>query len=307
MSESKRTQIKSIATELGYVPNFNARSLVSDNSGLIGISFPTLFNDVFAEVLEGFQSTVDTVGLTTVVNTSYYDPKKERKWIEHLLSWCPAGLVLTGVDHALGLAEMVKSSGVPCVETWDITNTPIDSCVGIDHTLAGWKLAEFATSLEYCRPGIVRLPVGYDPRLDKRMEGISSYFATLTPTHKPTVSVQDDKNSFRQGYLGTQDLMSNPQKPDVVFYVNDHVAFGGLAACRDAGISVPDQIGIIGFNGLDISEATSQKLTTAFSPRRQIGVQAARNLISRLNGVAPRSLTKLPVRISPGGTTRQPS
>ncbi len=81
---------------------------------------------------------------------------------------------------------------------------------------------------------------------------------------------------------------------------------GGIAACEMIGLAIPDQIGLVGFNVFDIGAAPPRKLTTAYSPRWNIGVQAARNLIARINGVSPPAVIKFSITIRPGGTTRAP-
>ena len=91
-------------------------------------------------MFEGMRRTFDKADYSTVVNTTNYDVGSEADWVSNLLSWRPAGIVLTGVDHDPSLRRIVRSVEIPTVEIWDVTDDPIDMCVGIDHFLAGFDL-----------------------------------------------------------------------------------------------------------------------------------------------------------------------
>lgn len=305
VSEVKRQEILATAEELNYVLNSNARSLVKSSSDLVGISFPTLFNDVFADMLEGMRKTFENAGISTVVNTTNYDEATEAKWVSQLLAWRPAGIVLTGVDHAPTLRRKIRATGIPTIEIWDIRDDPIDLCVGVDHYNSGMQLGHYAVNMGYRRPGYVCSPTGLDQRADRRLAGIEQAFHLSENTEPLRKSTEKNRNTFLGGYEGTMALCKAEQRPDVIFYVNDHFAFGGYSACQELGLSVPDDIGLVGFNGLDINEVIKPRLTTAITPRRRIGEVAAGKLLARLNGIDVPPVTTLPVILEVGETTCQ--
>ena len=111
--------------------------------------------------------------------------------------------------------------------------------------------------------------------------------------------------SFLAGKIGTVDLMARNNRPDIIFYVNDHLAFGGLAACQSLGIRVPHDVGLFGFNSLDLTSVMPTPLTTMSTPRREMGILAAQNLISRIRGVRPERVAELSTEIIEGKTTRR--
>ena len=299
ISAKKRDAILAIARDLNYVPNNNARALSQTNADLIGISLPTLFNDVFADVLIGMRGTIRRAGYSTVIDTMDYDADMELRWVKRLLSWRPAAIILTGVDHHPDLRGLLKDAQIPTLETWDYSDDPIDICVGIDHFAAGAELAIAIAELGYTKPAFVGVEPGQDTRADKRALGIESVF------EQPLLRIAaDTENAFRMGAAGMRDLLAH-ETPDVVFFLNDHMAFGGLVAAQSAGLSVPEDIGIVGFNALDLNTVLPMPLTTMETPRRIMGVTGARQLLARLNGIdAERALT-LPVKFIPGATTRR--
>ncbi|EFO32075.1 LacI family transcription regulator [Roseibium sp. TrichSKD4] len=303
VSEKKRKEIQSVARKLGYRPNSNARSLATTQSDLIGISIPTLFNNVFSEIIDGMRQTFQQAGYASVIDTTEYDPKAELAWVERMLSWRPAGLILTGTTHSSELQEALKGTKVPIIEIWDTTNTPIDTCVGIDHFSAGQRAADHALSLGYKSPAFVGVPEGRDPRADARLSGIQSRFALSQPGQSVHIARIMDRNNFVVGHSGTLDLFEQAN-PDIIFYLNDHVAFGGMTACAKLSKSVPDNVGIFGFNSLDLAHVLEPSLTTIRTPRRMMGLTAARNLLARIHGAKTERVTVLPVELVEGQTTR---
>ncbi len=298
ISAKKRDAILEIARRLNYVPNSNARALSQANADLIGISLPTFANDVFADVLEGTRGTIRRAGFSTVIDTTEYDPEAERRWVERLLSWRPAGLILTGVDHHSDVRSMLRDAKIPTLETWDYDPDPIDVVVGIDHVAAGAQLGTEIRKLGYEKPAFIGVARGHDARADKRLLGLRSVFEVPIAriATKPA-------NSFRMGSEAMHQLLQD-HAPDVVFFLNDHMAFGGLIAAQSQGLKVPDDIGVVGFNALDLNTVLPIPLTTMQTPRRVMGVTGARRLLARLNGVKGERATALPVTFVPGATTR---
>jgi LacI family gluconate utilization system Gnt-I transcriptional repressor len=305
VSEAKRAEIARVAKRLNYVPNNNARSLAVANSMLIGISLPTLFNDVFADVLEGMRGALNAAGFETIIDTTEYDEGREEAWVDRLLSWSPAGLILTGVHHRPVLRERLRSARVPVLEIWDCINDPIDICVGIDHLGAGVTLGRHAAGLGYRRPGFVGAPLNRDPRAEARLQGLSMAFSEIKGATVRTARPAEG-SAFETGYVGALMLLEEAgERPDIVFFLNDHLAFGGLMACVAKGLDVPRDIGIAGFNGLPITNVLTTRLTTLRTPRRLMGATGARNLLARIHGVKCERSTTLPIELVCGETTRR--
>lgn len=304
VSDTMRAEILRTAKRMGYRPNRNARSLATANSTLIGISLPTLFSDVFPEILDGMRAAFDRAGLDTVVDTSDYSPLREEAWVERMLDWKAAGVILSGVNHAPVVRARLQAARIPTLEIWDVTAEPIDLCVGVDHQQAGRMLGEYLVACGYARPAFVGVPLGRDPRADKRLAGIDSAFAEAG--HPPSDVVRIDRRAaFEAGKIGTITLLDRDgPPPDVICYLNDHLAFGGLSACTARGLSVPGDIGIAGFNGLEINSVLPSPLTTVITPRKQMGAVGARNLVARINGAKIERCTILPTELAPGATTR---
>lgn len=301
VSEGTRRRVEAVAARLGYVPDANARALRGASSRLIGISVPNLFNDVFADVIDGMRRTLRQAGYSSVLDTTDYDPAEELAWCRRMAPWRPAALVLTGASHDPALAPMLRATALPVVEIWDAGEAPIDLCVGVDHEAAGAMLGAHVAGLGYRRPAYVGKPPGRDPRADARFRGAARAFAAVgAPVARVACEAAD---AFAEGVAGVGRIdWSAP--PDVLLFHNDNTAFGGLQALAARGLDVPGDVGVAGFNRLPIGAVLPRPLTTLETPRRQIGLEAARLLLARLAGVAPPRRTVLPCRLVEGATTR---
>lgn len=302
VSEMTRQRILSLAQDMNYVPSSSARALAATNANLIGISFPTLFNDVFPDILEGMRRIFDQAGYSSVMDTTDYDPARELSWAERFLAWRPAAVILTGVDHDPELRARLIRGRIPTLEIWDVTDDPIDLCVGIDHYREGLALGRRIAEMGYRAPVYVGAPPGMDHRADMRAEGVSDAFRAVGA-----------RELVRRGGLGGNSFVVGAEgfgqidladAPDVVFFLTDNMAFGGMMAAQRAGLRVPEDIGIVGFNGLDLTTVLPRPLTTMASPRRQIGQVGARHLLARLNGVSSPRITCLPCEFVAGSTVR---
>ncbi|MEM0989187.1 MAG: LacI family DNA-binding transcriptional regulator [Pseudomonadota bacterium] len=302
VSAGTRDRIRALAAEMGYVPSRLAGSLAQATSNLVCISVPTLFDAVFAEIIGGMRETLSHAGLETIIETSDYHQAREAVWVERMITWSPAALVLSGVDHTDQTRSLLRSAGIPVMELWDVTDDPIDMCVGLDHRLVGFDLGAHLLRLGYRRPAYIGIAPGRDWRSEKRRDGIADAFREaglpLEPIHV------DAAPSFEAGYEGVLQALALTTRPDVLCFLNDHLAFGGLMACEAEGLDVPRDIGVAGFNGLNITNVLPRRLTTSATPRALMGKTAARMLVAAVRGVRTERRVVMPVALEEGATTR---
>ena len=304
LSAAKRAEILKIAKKIGYEPNSVAGSLAAANTTLIGISVPTLEDAVFGEIFDGMRPIFNRSGFQTVFDTTEYQVKREEDWIDRMISWRPAGIVLSGVDHSKASRRKLIGSGIPTLEIWDYSDNPIDLCVGVDHYQTGKEMAEYLLKLGYQNPAYVGVEYQRDRRADKRLDGFQDTFADAG--FKLTAKVRlEEAVSFEAGKLGVARVFETAiTAPDVIYFLNDHMAVGGLMECEARGISIPDSIGIVGFNGLNINNVLANPITTMITPRNLMGSTAASLLVARILNVETEKCVSLPVELFSGKTVR---
>lgn len=302
VSEATRARILSLAEEMGYVPNRMAGSLAAAASNLITISVPTLFDAVFAEIIEGLHGPLRHAGFETIIETSDYDPAREAAWIERMITWSPAAVVICGVDRTASARQRLGGAAIPTLELWDLTPDPIDLCVGIDHHAAGHAMGTHLATLGYRRPAYVGVTAGRDPRAEKRLAGFVQAFAEAGSELCAQYRLEGAA-SFESGHEGTRLALAATPRPDVLYFLNDHLAVGGLMACQAAGVDVPGEMGLAGFNALNITNALPLRLTTSATPRQAMGAKAGRLLVAAIRGVRTERTVALPVELIAGDTT----
>lgn len=304
VSERKRSEILRVARRLGYVPNKSARSLAVAHSNLIGLSFPHFFDDVFPDILDGMRATFDKAGYETVVDISGYSKEREEGWVDRMLAWHPAGVVLSGVHHAASVRRRLREARIPTLEVWDYSVDPIDICVGIDHAAVGTLAARHLMACGYRQPALVGIAAGLDARAEARFAGFRAMWEELG---LGTVGeARTERTPSFEGGMDAIKALFGGERPaaDSLFFLNDHMAFGGLCACEALGLNVPADIGIIGFNGLGINTVLAKPMTTIVTPRRLMGSTGARNLLARICGARIEPQVALPVTLEVGKTTR---
>jgi LacI family gluconate utilization system Gnt-I transcriptional repressor len=303
VSEATRKKVLEAAKDLGYVPNQIAGSLASNRVNLVAVIIPSLSNMVFPEVMMGISEVLDGTPLQPVVGVTNYSPDREETVLFEMLAWRPSGIIIAGLEHSDASRAMLEASGIPVVEIMDTDGTPIDSMVGISHRRAGREMARAIYKAGYRRIGFLGTTMSQDHRARKRFEGFTEALA------KEGLEIADQEfysggSALAKGRELTETILKRTPDLDFIYYSNDMIGAGGLLYCLDNGIGVPDQLGLAGFNGVELLDGLSMKLATMDSGRIEIGRAAAQIIADRISGVEPDrgSIIELTPKLEPGDT-----
>lgn len=305
VSAATREKVLKAAKTLGYVPNKIAGALASSRVNLVAVIIPSLSNMVFPEVLAGISEVLDETELQPVVGVTNYLHEREEKVLFEMLSWRPSGIILAGLEHSDASRAMLSASGIPIVEIMDTDGQPIDSVVGISHRRAGREMARAIVKSGYENIGFLGSKMPLDHRARKRFEGFTEALA------KEGIEVMDQEfysegSSLVKGREITQNILERSPELDFLYYSNDMIGAGGLLYLRDQGIDVPGQIGLAGFNGVELLDGLPQKLATMDAGRREIGKEAARIIAGCSDGSLPGGQKiELTPKLQPGETLRR--
>ena len=282
VSEATRARVLSAAKELGYVPNKIAGALASSRVNLVAVIIPSLSNMVFPEVLTGINQVLEDTDLQPVVGVTDYLPEKEEKVLYEMLSWRPSGVIIAGLEHSDAAKAMLHASGIPVVEIMDTDGKPVDAMVGISHRRAGREMARAILKAGYSRIGFMGTKMPLDHRARKRFEGFTEYLA------KNGVEIEDRAfyaggSALAKGREMTKEMLARSPELDFLYYSNDMIGAGGLLHLLDAGIDIPGQIGLAGFNGVELLAGLPRRLATMDACRLEIGRHAAEIIAKRLD------------------------
>ena len=286
-STNAEKKVLAAAESLGYVPNRLAGSLASNRSNLVGVVLPTLSNAVFTEVMSGIYAGLEDKGLQPVFGISEYSREKEEQLVKDMMTWRPAGIIVTGLEHNSKTSAMLRSGDQKVVEIIDVDGDPISSCIGLSHKKAGKIMAEHVIARGYSRLGYIGSNLNLDIRARKRRDEFVRVLeiAGGTLVHE---LIPEQASSMHLGKALTAEMLTLSYDLDAIYYSNDDMAAGGLMHCIAEKISVPDDIALASFNGLSFIDALPLKITTVRSPRFEIG-RLASNHIASADSIRPRS------------------
>ncbi|MEX0309961.1 MAG: LacI family DNA-binding transcriptional regulator [Tateyamaria sp.] len=303
-SDSTKDLVMQKVDELGYLPNRLATVFAGDKtSTFVGVSIPDLGNEVFAQVLEGIDRKLGMFGHQTVLGLTQHTQDAEEEWIKTVLSWQPAGLILTGRYHSPRAIEMLKAANIPIVEIWDLNSSPLDASVGINHFDSGFDMGRYLIGCGYSKLGYVG--TSHDTanaaatRLDgftKAVEGGGGHVAKQLCLH--------DTATYYTGYYGTEQLLAGSKNIECIFYQNDAMAFGGLQFALSKGLLVPDDIGIAGWGDLPIASVLPKRMTSMHVPHLKLGQAAAEIMLARLTDEPVEPCRDIGFHLIPGTTVQ---
>lgn len=275
-------RVRVAVEKLGYRPDLSARALASAKSSHVVVLIPMLSNTLFTDLLEAVQETMWQFGYQVFFGITKYQPEREAALLESYLSHRPAGIILTGFDRSEGQRRLIDSSHTPCVHVMELAHDQSLHCVGFSQRDAARAVATHL--LARGRRRIAFVGAQLDPRTLDRVEGFRAALREAG-CYNPALELLDPRPSsaalgaelFRQLANGHPDL-------DAVFFCNDDLAHGGLLEALRMGVSVPDQVSVVGFNDLPGNAQMVPALSSLRTPRRQIGKTAAEMLVKLMRG-----------------------
>jgi len=277
VSEERRQAVLRAAEELGYRPNAAARNLARQRSFVIGVMLSDLRNPFFTELVDGIEAAAMAAGYQALANSGGRAPDREARALDALLQLRTDGLIIAGsVLSEEVLAAAAKEAPMVSV-TRAVRSGRIDTVVNDD--VRGAKLAvDHLVELGHTR--IAHIDGGLGARAAERRSG---FILAMKNRDLEPVVVEGDYTDAG-GSRGATELLAAPMLPTAVFVANDLAAIGALHVFEEAGLGVPDDISLVGYDNTWLARLDHISLTTIDQPRRAMGVTAVELLIDRING-----------------------
>lgn len=286
VSPDVRQKVLAVVQKTGYVPNRLAGGLASSRSRLIAAVVPSTVMSVFMPTIEALNDTLFDAGYQLMLGQSDYSAEREQALLEAIVGRRPDGIFLTGILGPSQGRTRLLGSGIPVVETWDLTPTPIDMLVGFSHADIGREVARFLLARGRRKLALIRAS-------DERAERRASAFidAVRQAGHGPVAEVNvGASRSLRSGREALGRLLDTAPDTDAIFCSSDLLALGVATEARVRGIAVPQRLALVGFGDVSFAADMAPGLSTVRINGADIGRLAARWLIDRAEGreVAPR-------------------
>ena len=264
----------------GYVPNRIAGGLASSRSRLIAAVVPSTVMSVFMETIESLNGTLFDAGYQLMLGQSGYSVAREELLLEAVIGRRPDGIFLTGILPPGKSRTRLLASGIPVVETWDLTPTPIDMLVGFSHSDIGRDVASFLMAKGRRRLALVRAD---DERAGRRATAFADAVVLRGQRDVFVVNVGDSR-SLRSGREAMVRILVEVPDVDAIFCSSDLLALGVMTEARAQGVAVPERIAIVGFGDVPFLADMVPALSTVRINGADIGKQSARFLIERAEG-----------------------
>jgi LacI family gluconate utilization system Gnt-I transcriptional repressor len=276
---------------LGYVPNLVAGGLAAATSRVVSILVPSVRNAFFAETVSTLQAELAAEGLQVLLGHTEYGQTQEETLVRTALSWAPAAIVLTGLSHSRGTGALVKASGVPVVEMWELGGEPLDMAVGFSHSRVGTSAAGHLLAKGRHHLAFLGARMQQDHRAAQRASGFETA-CRAGNARSCTVINHPGAATVEAGAILLNRALQQIPGLDGIACSNDWVALGTLFECQRQGIPVPETLSVVGFGDLDFSASCVPPLTTIRPSGDVIGKEVARLILDRVRhpegGRAPR-------------------
>ena len=279
VSPQSQAAVQRAIEELNYRPNIIARSLVQRRTRILGVMIPDLRNPFFSDVVSGIQARARELGFRVLFNTGERQPDLEESAIEGLLELRVDGLILAAprvedrvISHAGRWAPIVVLN----------RSAPDDSCDSVSNdNIAGAGLAvEHCAGLGHRRIALIEGGAGIAARTRHegylramRRIGLADHILTAQGAHNE-----------EGGRRGAQELLRTEPFPTAIFASNDLCAIGALDALEEAGLSIPDDVSLVGFDNTTLAALRHISLTSINQPGADMGRSAVERLWERIDG-----------------------
>jgi DNA-binding LacI/PurR family transcriptional regulator len=297
VKEETRANVLKAAEELGFVPNRLARGLITGRSGLVALIVQDISNPYFALVAAGCEEELHRSGIiATLVGTSESLNEEER--VRQILAERSIdGFIFVSSPASLDAVEdRLIPNTIPTVYALRIPDAPHIDIVFPDNRQGACLACEHLASLGHHRVAIVTgqlETLSGQVRLEAFRECLNAKGIDLPPHY---IIPGDFK--LASGKAAAEQMLACDPLPTAVFVSSDLMAYAFIHTLAEAGVRVPEDISVIGFDDLPMSELFYPRLTTIWSPKRRLGAEAARLLVNRLeNPDLPAQEVLLPVEL----------
>ena len=275
-------KVSDAVARTGYVPNLLAGGLASTRSRLVAAVVPTIAGPVFLETVQSLTEALAERGYQLMLGQAGYAGAREDALLEAIIGRRPDGIVLTGIMHSAEGRRRLLASGIPVVETWDLTPTPIDMLVGFSHAEVGRAVAAYLHAKGRRHLAVV---AGDDERATRRTEAFRTAAQALGMAEVRVVAVPAP-TTLKSGRQALAELLREPGEIDAVFCSSDLLALGVLTEARVRSLEVPRQLAVVGFGDLVFAADLDPALSTVRIKGDAIGRQAAQFIVDRVEGRA---------------------
>ncbi|OSM94098.1 MULTISPECIES: LacI family DNA-binding transcriptional regulator [Lonsdalea] len=274
-----RERVLQVISESNYQPNLLARQLRTAKSSMILVMVSNISNPFCADVVKGIEEEAEKNGYRILLCNSGTDIQRSISSLKLLSGKIVDGIIT--MDALSKLPELTTMiDRMPWVQCAEYAEDGDVSCVGIDDIDAAGFVIQHLITRGRGRIAFINHDLSYKyARL--REQGYKTVLEQQGLTYRAVEYASD--LTFYAGKRAMENLLRAEIRPDAVFTVSDTLAAGAMRAIEEAGLSIPDDVAIVGFDGTELSEMVSPQLSTVAQPSADIGRKAVGLLLNKIN------------------------
>lgn len=312
VSEDKRRRVLDAVQALGYRPNAIARSLRARRTNIIGLVLPDSANPYFASLARAIEAAAAAQGFLVIVASAADDPRREAEQLEALLRLQVDGMLWVPADVMGTAPAPVQPAAVPVVQVdraWDDATDggPLHNILLSDNRAGGYLAAEHLVQLGHRRIACLAGPATHR-HAQLRLEGVQECLAAAGLILPPALVAHGTWD-----YAAGADLVAGwaalpaHERPTAIICGNDAMAIGAIAGLAAAGLAVPADMSVMGYDDIPQARYMVPSLSTIAQPFNEIGREAVRLLLGRVAAAQERPVRRmLPVRLVRRESTASP-
>ena len=283
VTEKTRKRILAVVKKMNYVPDQMAGSLSTKRSGFIATLVPSINNVHYGKMVQALTEQLEGTGLQILLGHTDYSPHREESLVESLLKRRPEAIALPFDGHSERTITLLKNAQIPVVQLWETPAKPIDYTIGFSNEKVSRSMTEELIGLGYKNIAFLCETNDEWTRGSARREGFKRAMENAGLSAHRMIRFGTPPMSMKDGYFVGNNLHQYYDDVDCVFCVSDAPAFGVISGLREAGISVPDDIGVAGFGDFEISRYSNPTISTVKFDAAEVGSVAAELIVNLID------------------------
>lgn len=287
VSQVLQDRVRKIAKEVNYIPNMLGKQLKKNESSTIGVIIPSIVNPFYSFVILGIEEIARENQHTVVICNTLQDPELEEEYIRTIMENQIKGLIISSISEDRSLLRNFIDMGLHVVAIDQILEEENVSQIKFDYRKGGYlgtkhlleqghrQIAYLTSKLD--RPSRKSIYSGYLDAMAEAGLKANLYESNAGEIHR-------DVNDFAIGKNLVQIMMKTSHLPSAVFVCNDMMAFGVIGELSQQGLRVPEDISVMGFDGIDFGQMINPPLTTIKQPDYEMGKMSCKLLFDKISG-----------------------
>jgi LacI family transcriptional regulator len=285
VSPRTREQVRAVAKRLNYWPNGVARSLITNRTQTLGELLPDLHGEFFSGVIRGIDLAARRAGRHLLVSSSHADTEELVEALRSMRGRID-GLIVMAPDVDAPKAIQATAGGIPIVLLDPGSGLDGYDTISIANHDGAYQMVRHLMGLGHRRIATVTGPE-HNIDADERLGGYRAALRGNGNGSAPEIVIQGDFTE-PSGYRAVAELLQLTPRPTAVFVGNDYMAVGALRALADAGVRVPEEMAVAGFDDIEMSRYLDPPLTTVRVDTFGLGERAVKRLLEAAPNGGPR-------------------